>query len=116
MSKEDFKNDLEQNEEILKLIKDTTFTQNLYAALCNIVWMKEKDKHNTCSFSWKEAGQIVASIRNKVLGTNDDYIKWWCSGSRHPCSNACKLVAEGTVTDKIEELFTNMNWTVYKQI
>ena len=112
MKNNNLKEELLNNEEILKLVQDKVFAQNLYAALAHIEWIKNKDKYNSCCYSWKEAGEIVAELRNKTLGTREDYKMWWSSGSRHPCSNTCKLVPEGTITERIKELLEKMNWTV----
>lgn len=64
---------------IEKCRNSKSYSQNLYAALCNTEWQKLdvmpilKDQFWSCS--WRYAGGIVADIRGE-----GDYIDWYCSG------------------------------------
>jgi hypothetical protein len=117
--------DLRTTDWILEKVKEDTYAQNLYAALCNIQWQKcdvfpiLKDEFWNCS--WRYAGGIIADMRQE-----GDYIDWYCSGIRTELSDeefnnlnadrqlAYKLkqayVNEGIVTDEIECDLKKIGW------
>ena len=56
-----------------------TYAQNLYAAMCNMQFIKLDVlpilKNQRWSASWRHAGGIIADMRQE-----GDYIDWYCSG------------------------------------
>ena len=83
-----------------KCKKSETYSQNLYAALCNNEFSKQ-DK--TWSCSWRSAGGIVANLREE-----GDYINWYCSG----IGNDPPYVAESVVAEEIRQDIENLGWTI----
>jgi len=98
------------------------YAQNLYAAMCNMQFIKLdvvpilKDQRWSCS--WRSAGGIVADM----LGTGD-YIDWYCSGigsqdtgyglsDKKPelDEGGRTYVPEGLVTDEIREDLKKLGW------
>jgi hypothetical protein len=97
------------------------YAQNLYAAMCNMRFMKLdvvpilKDEY--WSASWRAAGGIVARIQGK-----GDYMNWYCSGmggfaAFDETDEEAKeqfdkqgYVPEGTVTDEIREDLKKIGW------
>jgi hypothetical protein len=105
-----------------KIRTDDAYAQNLYAAMCNMRFMKLdvvpilKDEY--WSASWRAAGGIVARIQGK-----GDYMDWYCSGmggfatlADETDNDAKELfdrlgyVPEGTVTDEIREDLKKIGW------
>ena len=89
-----------------------TYAQNLYAAMCNMEFVKNEVwpllKNQRWSASWRSAGGIVADMREE-----GDYIDWYCSGIQgEPDEDWVDLghVAEGTVTDQIREDLFRLGW------
>jgi hypothetical protein len=89
------------------------YAQNLYAAMCNMQFIKLdvmpilKDQRWSCS--WRHAGGIVADMREQ-----GDYIDWYCSGINpsYDEEDAIKgYVPEATVTDEIKEDLKKLGWT-----
>jgi len=85
-----------------------TYSQNLYAAMCNNefvkndVWPRLKDERYSCS--WRYAGGIIADMLQE-----GDYIDWYCSGIG---SDKNGYVGEGHVTDEIREDLLRLGWIV----
>lgn len=113
---ESTKNDLEAaliNSEVIarKVKSSETYSQHLYAALCNNSFVKNELfpilKEEYFRVSWRYAGGIVADIR----GTGD-YLDWYCSSSSKTISDA---VAEGTVTEEIEADINAMGWKIVQE-
>ena len=52
-----------------------------------------------CTF--RSAGGFVASLRNEILGTSEDYMDWYCSGP------------ESYLSSRVEEIYDeyNIKWT-----
>lgn len=88
-----------------KCKKSDTYSQNLYAALCNNEFSKQ-DK--TWSCSWRSAGGIVANLREE-----GDYVNWYCSG----IGSDPPYVAESVITEEIRQDIENLGWTIleYKE-
>ena len=79
----------------------THYPQNLYAALCNNKFIKDKEEW---SCSWRHSGAIVAEL----VGIGD-YMDWYCSGMSTNQSSYC--VEEGVVTPEIRTDLLNLGWT-----
>jgi hypothetical protein len=105
-----------------KVRTNDAYAQNLYAAMCNMRFMKLdvvpilKDEY--WSASWRASGGIVARIQGK-----GDYMDWYCSGmggfaalADETDDDAKELfdrlgyVPEGVVTDEIREDLKKIGW------
>lgn len=124
-SEQEHKNDLEYDlrttDWILEKVRNSdSYAQNLYAALCNMKWQSrefwQEMKSETCSYSWRYSGGIVADMRQE-----GDYIDWYCSGSggfawdqdketHEEWQARTKYVPEGTVTEEIELDLNKLGW------
>ena len=88
-----------------------TYSQNLYAAICNNEFAKTENtwdilKENFWSASWRSAGGIVADMREE-----GDYIDWYCSGMGDRIPDQ---VPESSVTDEIRADLKTLGWLVIK--
>lgn len=105
---------------MLEKIKNEAYAQNLYAALCNNIFIKNevlpilKEEAWTCS--WRHAGGIISDMRGQ-----GDYLDWYCSGIRtvtYDTVNDEKIfrtkqyVPEGTVTDEIRGDLLKLGWII----
>ena len=97
-----------------KVKASDSYAQNLYAAMCNMQFVKNEVwpliKDQRWSASWRHAGGIVADMREQ-----GDYIDWYCSGIGEGLGNGDKdgdkgYVPEGTVTDEIQEDLFKLGW------
>ena len=95
-----------------KVKSNKTYAQNLYAAMCNMEFVKNEVwpllKNQRWSASWRSAGGIVADMREE-----GDYIDWYCSGIQgEPDEDWVDLghVSEGNVTDEIREDLLRLGW------
>ena len=107
--------DLRSTKWICDKAKDSDrYAQNLYAAMCNMEFMKLdvmpilKDQRWSCS--WRHAGGIVADMREE-----GDYIDWYCSGIGSGLGNGDEdgskgYVPEGQVTEEIELDLKKLGW------
>ena len=89
------------------------YAQNLYAAMCNMQFIKLDVmpilKNQRWSCSWRHAGGIIADMREQ-----GDYIDWYCSGINPSYDEADAIpgfVPEGVVTDEIKEDLKRLGWT-----
>lgn len=93
---------------ILEKVKDETYAQNLYAALCNNQFVKNEVfpilKEDYWHCSWRYAGGIIADMRRE-----GEYLDWYCSGIG---DNDKDFVGEGHVTDEIREDLLKLGWIV----
>jgi hypothetical protein len=93
-----------------------SYSQNLYAAMCNRdfqrnnTWPILTDQKWSCS--WRHAGGIVADMRG-----SGDYIDWYCSGIGNDDAGygldarpATGYVPEGKVTEEIELDLNQLGW------
>jgi hypothetical protein len=105
-----------------KIRASDAYAQNLYAAMCNMRFMKLDIlpilKDEFWSASWRAAGDIVSRIQGK-----GDYMDWYCSGmggfaalADETDDDAKELfdrlgyVPEGVVTDEIREDLKKIGW------
>ena len=108
-----------------KVRASETYAQNLYAALCNMQFVKLEviplltDRMWSCS--WRHAGGIVADMREQ-----GDYIDWYCSGISNEVTDQAYMdmtqeqkahfesirgyVPEGVVTDEIRDDLERLGW------
>lgn len=97
------------------------YAQNLYAAICNNDFQKLEVvpilKGQTCSYSWRYAGGIIADMRQQ-----GDYIDWYCSGIGNNESGygldhrqASGYVPESVVTEEVRNDLKKLGWLVLDQ-
>lgn len=91
-----FEKELLDNPDIMNLVMDETFAQNLYASLCNKMWVKDKEEFTA---SWRYSGGLVAYMRHVRGGLNEDYLDFYCSGH------------EGEVFPDVLDVLTKLGWT-----
>jgi len=93
-----------------------TYSQNIYAALCNNDFTKLAVipilKEQKWSCSWRHAGGIVADMREQ-----GDYIDWYCSGTGAGLGNGDEdgtkgYVSESVVTEEIKQDLQKLGWVV----
>jgi len=122
--------DLVTTDWILEKVRTSeSYSQNLYAAMCNNGFIKREVipilKNQEWSCSWRYAGGIVADMRQE-----GDYIDWYCSGIRdhHDITEEEKqtwtdeqkarfeitkrYVGEGCITDEIRNDLQQLGWAV----
>ena len=121
--KDNMEYDLRSTEWILEKVRNSdSYSQNLYAAICNNDFQKLEVipilKNQTWSASWRSAGGIVANMRQE-----GDYMDWYCSGIRNdtgydPSLNVAYpngYVPESVVTDEIRDDLKHLGWIVVDQ-
>lgn len=100
-----------------KVRTNKTYAQNLYAALCNIIWYKTGEfwpaltGNNEWSCSWRWAGGFIADLEDH----GGDYMDWYCSGMGEGLGNGdsdgtLKYVGEGYVTNEVENDLYKIGW------
>jgi hypothetical protein len=112
--------DLRSTDWILAKVRASdAYAQNLYAAMCNMqfvkndVWPLLKDQRWSCS--WRHSGGIIADMQEK-----GDYIDWYCSGisggdepdvysAGHDLIRK-GFVSEGTITEEIQADLLKLGW------
>jgi hypothetical protein len=91
-----------------------TYAQNLYAAMCNMQFIKLDVlpilKNQRWSASWRHSGGIIADMQQK-----GDYIDWYCSGMGEGLGNGDEdgtkgYVPEGQVTEEIANDLKTLGW------
>jgi hypothetical protein len=121
--KDNMEYDLRSTEWICDKVKASdNYAQNLYAAMCNMQFIKLDVmpilKDQRWSASWRSAGGIVADMQEK-----GDYIEWYCSGIGTQEAgfgldgyipeieaDGREYVPEGVVTDEIREDLKKLGW------
>jgi hypothetical protein len=111
--KDNMEYDLRSTEWICDKVKSSdNYAQNLYAAMCNMQFIKLDVvpilKNQRWSASWRYAGGIVADMRER-----GDYIDWYCSGinpSYDELDVRKGFVPEGQVTDEIRKDLKRLGW------
>ena len=95
---------------------NTTYCQNLYAALCNndFVPLETLDilAENYWSCSWRYAGGIASDIFEGNGVDGGHYMEYYCSGIEKPNNRTRGYVSEGQVTDEIRDDLNNIGWAV----
>jgi hypothetical protein len=91
--KSDLELDLFKTQYIAEKCKDINYAIDLYGALCNNRFFKN-DEEWTCS--WRQAGGIVADLRN----IGEDYMDFYCSGN------------ESVVTPEISNDLLSLGWSI----
>lgn len=110
-------NDLLKTEWIkYKCTINNVYAQNLYAALCNNIFLKNSDEWTT---SWRGSGGIITSLikndtRYDLYSHREGaYMEWYCSGMG--AGNIPGYVEEGFVTPEVSNDLLNLGWT-YKSM
>jgi hypothetical protein len=105
-----------------KVKASDAYAQNLYAAMCNMQFIKLDVvpilKNQRWSASWRHSGGIVADMKEE-----GDYINWYCSGigseeygngldGTKPKTDEAgrSYVPEGQITDEIQEDLKILGW------
>jgi len=121
--KDNLEYDLRSTEWICNKVKASdNYAQNLYAAMCNMQFIKLdtipilKDQRWSCS--WRHSGGIIADMREQ-----GDYIDWYCSGIGSQADgygldgtvpelekDGRTYVPEGAVTEEIKEDLKKLGW------
>lgn len=120
--KDNMEYDLRSTDWILaKTRTSDSYAQNLYAAMCNMQFIKLdvmpilKDQRWSCS--WRHAGGIIADMREE-----GDYMDWYCSGiggqnleydgtmTEEEWKTRTGYVPEGVVTDEIRDDLKKLGW------
>ena len=115
--KDNMEYDLRSTKWICDKVKaDDNYAQNLYAAMCNMEFIKLDVmpilKNQRWSCSWRHSGGIISDMQEK-----GDYIDWYCSGIGnselgHGLTGAdgAGYVPEGYVTDEIKADLQQLGW------
>lgn len=113
--KDNLEYDLRSSEWMCDKVRNSdAYAQNLYAAMCNMQFIKLDVmpilKNQRWSASWRSAGGIVADMREQ-----GDYIDWYCSGMGEGLGNGDTdgskgYVPEGTVTEEIQMDLKELGW------
>lgn len=90
-----FERDLLNDADIMNLVMNETFANNLYASLCNVIWKKGDEEF---AASWRYAGGVVAHLRNAKANLSEDYLDFYMSGS------------EGKVFPEVKEVLERLGW------
>jgi hypothetical protein len=121
--KDNMEYDLRSTKWICDKVKASdNYAQNLYAAMCNMQFIKLSVipilKNQRWSASWRHAGGIIADMQEK-----GDYIDWYCSGIGNqesgfgldsyqptPDPDGRDYVPESHVTDEIRKDLQELGW------
>ena len=121
--KDNMEYDLRSTKWICDKVKASdNYAQNLYAAMCNMQFIKLDIipilKDQRWSASWRHSGGIVADMREQ-----GDYIDWYCSGIGNkeagfgldgftptPDPDGRDYVPESVVTEEIREDLKKLGW------
>lgn len=103
-----------------KIRASDKYAQNMYAAMCNVVWYKQLlipalRGANTWTTTWRTSGGIISAIRG-----GGDYMDWYCSGIAPDQDDTFNntingSVPEGTITIEIAEDLKKLGWTGEKR-
>lgn len=107
IERDSLESDLINAEWIIEKVQNETYAQNLYAALCNNRFVKNK---HDWSCTWRYAGGIVADLRWLYNNSSDNYTRWYCSGVWDDGKEG--TVTEGTITEEIMLDLTKLGWSV----
>jgi len=83
-----------------------SYSQNLYAALCNNSFIKNSIEW---SCSWRSSGGLVSNLREE-----GDYIDWYCSGIPADWNLLVKdgYVGEGVATKEVLSDLESLGWSL----
>ena len=84
-----------------KVREDDVYAQNLYAALCNMQWVKD-DSVQAWHCSWRYAGSLVAQMNGE-----GDYLDWYLSTTLFSTDG---YINEGALKDNIVEDLKLLGW------
>ena len=84
-----------------KVREDDVYAQNLYAALCNMQWVKD-DSVQAWHCSWRYAGSLVAQMNGER-----DYLDWYLSTTLFSKDG---YINEGALKDNIVEDLKLLGW------
>jgi hypothetical protein len=105
----DLGHELRRCEEIVRKCKSSpSYNQNVYAALCNNLFVKNGAEWGC---SWRAAGGLAAHLREQ-----GDYVDFYCSGLADVLLVANGYVAEGVVTDEVREDIASLGWIVKSEM
>ena len=113
--KDNMEYDLRSSEWMCDKVRTSdSYAQNLYAAMCNMQFIKLDVipilKNQRWSASWRHSGGIIADMQQK-----GDYIDWYCSGMGEGLGNGDEdgtkgYVPEGQVTEEIANDLKTLGW------
>lgn len=87
--------DLFDSKKIKDLVKIPGFAEELYAAMCNIIWVKDGYPDYEEKISWRGSGGVVACLVNP----KGSYMDFYCAGN------------EGIVSERVEKYLKELGWT-----
>ena len=103
--------DIKNCEWICTKIRDSEiYSQHLYAALCDMRYLKVENtkdvifpilKEEYWSCSWRYSGRIIAEIAER----NENYLDYYCSVDDNDNNPH-----EGTITEEIKEDLRKLGW------
>lgn len=93
--------DLLDSPRIRELVKDQVFAGRLYAALCNIAWLRDGCVWST---TWREAGRIVARMQGDE--SERAYLVFYSHAGFRPDE-----IHEGTVAAAVAAELAALGWT-----
>lgn len=114
-----FEYDVLSSSTILNKIRNPTYAQHLYAALCNTELHRIGDTESSAViYSWRNAAAFVAELDARTSQSIDyifnresaDYMRWYCSGIFLDDTNL--HVAEGHITSEIRVDLYDIGWSV----
>jgi hypothetical protein len=113
--KDNMEYDLRSSEWMCDKVRNSdSYAQNLYAAMCNMQFIKLAVipilKNQRWSASWRHSGGIIADMQQK-----GDYIDWYCSGMGEGLGNGDAdgtkgYVPESVVTEEIANDLKILGW------
>lgn len=86
-------------------LNDDKYADYLYLALCNNVWKKDGKE---VTFSFREAGGVVADLRGK----GEDYLNFYCymDDDTVMIDGVPTPISEGYVSNEIRKDFASLGW------
>lgn len=84
--------DMANSEAVLSFVASRDNARALYAALCNVIWMRNRV---TWSISWRGAGRLVADLRAQ----GEHYMDFFLSGN------------EGQIDPNVRVLLAMIGWS-----
>jgi hypothetical protein len=94
--------DMKMSREFLLRLQDDSFAQAVYAAMCNVRWVKRDIMDKPWGRSWRSAAGLVADMRMK----GECYMDFYCSG----IDSDGKTTREGQVRDDVRTVLAGLGW------